>query len=145
MRRSNDSDCNWQRLQLFFKMAAWLALAFCWSTRNFSLSKLPSWGFTSLSDRYVFSRIISYQCVFPTAGVLRGCAVFCGSRGLLDAAADRPKRARAQSHNQLCVHARASVFSSSPTHARVFPGLFVYVVLSGVCRAAVACSRCFLL
>lgn len=77
MRRSNDSDCNWQRLQLFFKMAAWLALAFCWSTRNFSLSKFRPWGFTPVSPRYVFYGIISYQCVFFRLAVLRECAGFC--------------------------------------------------------------------
>lgn len=77
MRRSNDSDCNWQRLQLVFKMAAWLALAFCWTTRNFSLSKLRSQGFTSVSTRYVFSGIISYQWVFSRLAVLRECAGFC--------------------------------------------------------------------
>lgn len=77
MRRSNDSDCNWQRLQLFFKMAAWLALAFCWTTRNFSLSKLRSWGFISVSARYVFTGIISYQCGFFRLVVFGECMRFC--------------------------------------------------------------------
>lgn len=148
MRRSNDSDCNWQRLQLFFKMAAWLALAFCWSTRNFSLSKLRSWGFTSLSARYVFSGIVSYQCVFFRLAVLRECAGFCELKMDPRFAGCRrwqTERARAHSHNQLSVHARASVFSSSPTDALRFPVLFVYIVLIGVWRVALARCRWFLL
>lgn len=48
-------------------------------------------------------------------------------RVLLDAGADRQKGS--SSHNQLSVHARASVFSSSPVDAIIFPSLFVDVVL----------------
>lgn len=143
MRRSNDSDCNWQRLQLVFKMAAWFALAFCWSTRNFSLSKLRSWGFTSVSARYVFSRIISYQCVFlQTYCFAWMCGFFVSLtwiRVLLDAAADRQKDS--SSHNQLSVPARALVFSSSPKYVLIFPTLFVHIVLRGVCCVALACCR----